>query len=322
MSVARHVLALLFLVAGSPFISRPARAGTWQQVSYTLETRHPETLADALRTWVLSTGGELSLASETGSGEAASYHLSFDFPGARLDDLQALLEREGVVTDRSFTAPTEPAPDTSTSLALKRTVREKLLSDLTGQRHGADEILRLEQEIQRLDGEIASLEALRRRESGRVSVDIWLSAPVETHPEARVHFGPSVVGSFLTGPDGVETSLGAGLSAHFSRALSLEANLLGLEDGGEAVTLTAGSATYSEHLGGGERAFLNPFVGLRVGYGRDRVLHHFLLQGEIGLEVVHVRQVILEVQARPTLDFSAESAASGMEAGAALLLPF
>jgi hypothetical protein len=87
------------------------------------------------------------------------------------------------------------------------------------------------------------------------------------------------------------------------------------------VKLTAGGTFYSEFMGNGERAFLNPFIGGQLGYAY-RGESWFVLQGEVGVELLHLGHVIWDVHARPTGAFRTGAVGLSVEAGTGLLFPF
>jgi hypothetical protein len=87
------------------------------------------------------------------------------------------------------------------------------------------------------------------------------------------------------------------------------------------VKLTAGGTFYSEFMGNGERAFLNPFIGGQLGYAY-RGESWFVLQGEVGVELLHLGHVIWDVHARPTGAFRKGAVGLSVEAGTGLLFPF
>jgi len=87
------------------------------------------------------------------------------------------------------------------------------------------------------------------------------------------------------------------------------------------VQLMAGGNFYSEFMGNGERAFLNPYIGGQLGYAY-RGESWFVLQGELGVELLHLGHVIWDVHARPTGAFRTGAVGLSVEAGTGLLFPF
>jgi hypothetical protein len=85
--------------------------------------------------------------------------------------------------------------------------------------------------------------------------------------------------------------------------------------------LTVGDAVYSEFLGNGERTFFNPYIGGQLGYAY-RGESWFLLQAEMGLELVHAGHVIWDVYARPVGAFRKGAVGLSVEAGTGLVVPF
>ena len=85
--------------------------------------------------------------------------------------------------------------------------------------------------------------------------------------------------------------------------------------------ITGGSSMYSDFLGGGERSVFNPFIGGRLGYAY-RGESWFVLQGEVGVEILHLNHFILDVHARPTGHFRKGAVGLSVETGAGLVFPF
>jgi|GEM_PF-4799382 len=87
------------------------------------------------------------------------------------------------------------------------------------------------------------------------------------------------------------------------------------------IQLTGGATMYSDYMGGGERTFLNPYIGGHLGYAY-RGESWFLLQAEAGIELVHARNVIWDVYVRPTGAFRKGEVGLSVEVGTGLVVPF
>lgn len=61
---------------------------------------------------------------------------------------------------------------------------------------------------------------------------------------------------------------------------------------------------------------------MRAGYGLINSKHHLLLQADVGLEMLSWRELVLELNARPTIDFGDSAVATGLQAGAGFVVPF
>jgi hypothetical protein len=66
-----------------------------------------------------------------------------------------------------------------------------------------------------------------------------------------------------------------------------------------AVIATMGGAAYSDFFGYGQRRFLNPYLGGRLGYGYLDA-SKFVAQGELGVELFKAKNAVIDVNARVT----------------------
>ena len=159
-----------------------------------------------------------------------------------------------------------------------------------------------------------------------VEVSIDLALPTEREPNFLV--GAS--GALLLPADATGPGLAPLVSMRVMnpyRDGSLEvsyapsAGLFRAQDAPWMLQITGGGAMYSDYLGSGERTFLNPFIGGQLGYAY-RGQSWFVLQAELGLELLHIHHVILDVYARPTGYFRKGSVGLAVETGMGLVFPF
>ncbi len=87
-----------------------------------------------------------------------------------------------------------------------------------------------------------------------------------------------------------------------------------------AVIATLGVGKYARSMGDGEKSALNPFAGLRVGYGYVGE-HALVLAGELGLELYKSSGVALSASIRPQGLIGKDSQVS-LEAGGSLTFAF
>lgn len=85
--------------------------------------------------------------------------------------------------------------------------------------------------------------------------------------------------------------------------------------------MSLGLRTFSEYLGAGERTFLNPWLGLRLGYAYQDT-SWFVTHGEVGLELYRGRYLVVESWARPGAWLKKGDARLSLEAGGGVSLPF
>jgi hypothetical protein len=178
-----------------------------------------------------------------------------------------------------------------------------------------EEILRIEQELARLRGEIEQVKGNLRWLSDRAAratlhVSLRETVPEIAHSEeAEAKFFPTLRLPALVdfGKKATDTYVGGGFALRFSRAVSLDLDVLkrpGSEARGpDAVLASIGGEVYSDLLGGGQRRYLNPFLGWRAGYGRFDSDNQALLGATLGLELYKNRWFGVDLEARNYLAF-------------------
>ncbi len=89
---------------------------------------------------------------------------------------------------------------------------------------------------------------------------------------------------------------------------------------GAAVIATIGTGRFARSTGDGASAWLNPFIGMRMGYGHvDRSV--FVVSGEIGLELFKSAGVALSASMRPSAFIGKDSQIT-LESGTSLSVAF
>lgn len=91
-------------------------------------------------------------------------------------------------------------------------------------------------------------------------------------------------------------------------------------DRGAGVSVTVGGGIYARSLGEGERLWLNPFAGLRMGYAHWDA-HAFVIAGELGVDLMKTGGVAWSASVRPQGLIGSDSQV-GLEAGTSLSLAF
>lgn len=178
-----------------------------------------------------------------------------------------------------------------------------------------EEILRIEQELARLRAEIeqvkGNLRWLRDR-TARATLHLSLreQAPEVAHSsELEPKFFPGLRAPLLLdfGKTQEQAYGGGGVSLRFMRQLSLDLDLLERFDsekrGPDALVATLGGEVYSNLLGGGERSYLNPYLGWRAGYARFDQDDQVVLGATLGVELFKNRWFYLDLEARNYLAF-------------------
>ncbi|HYP99881.1 MAG TPA: DUF4349 domain-containing protein [Polyangiaceae bacterium] len=179
-----------------------------------------------------------------------------------------------------------------------------------------EEILRIEQELGRIRAEIEQVKGNLRWLSDRAARATLhvamrekapeIAAAVE-EPEAKFYPGLRLPTLVDFGHGGGYGYVGGGLSLRFSRAISLDLDILehpgANQHAPDAILATLGGEVYSNRFGGGERHFLNPYLGWRVGYARFDHDNQALLGGTVGLELYKSDWFVIDAEARNYLAF-------------------
>jgi len=192
------------------------------------------------------------------------------------------------------------------------------------------DVLEIEKEMTRVRGEIERIKGERRWLQDRVAfatLDIQISRRKGAILKAKAKFYPGVRASslILLDPAGRKrVRFGGGAVIHFTPEArsSLEIDVFQKTgDEKRAVIATLGGATYSDFLGRGRRCFLNPFLGMRIGYGYlDGSA--FVAVGEAGVELYKQKYLMLDASVRVTTFIDDDGADVGVVAAGGRVVPF
>jgi hypothetical protein len=92
---------------------------------------------------------------------------------------------------------------------------------------------------------------------------------------------------------------GGGVTLMFTRALSVDLEVLPRRgDDARSYLYTVAFAGYSDYLGGGQRRFGNPFLGVRLGGARLNGLGAFAAGVDAGIELVRYQHFLVEIAGR------------------------
>jgi hypothetical protein len=169
------------------------------------------------------------------------------------------------------------------------------------------ELNRIRQQIEQVEGNLRWMQDRTARATIHVDLQPIPSTVVEVPPqvEPNAKFYPGLRATHmvdLRGERGNDSLAGGGLSLQFSRGFSCDVDFMDkLGDGRgnvDAFLVTLGGDIYSDLLGGGHRRTFNPYLGLRIGYGRVQGSDDVVLGGVIGLEIVKTKRFILDAQFR------------------------
>ena len=178
-----------------------------------------------------------------------------------------------------------------------------------------DEILRIEQELARLRAEIEQVKGDQRFLSDRAAratlhVSLRERVPeiaMSEEPEPKLYPGLRAPLLLDLGRSEQRLHAGGGVSARFARGFSIDLDVLRRfgsgSSGPDALLISAGGEVYSDLLGGGERRFLNPYLGFRAGYARIEHDNQAMVGGTAGLELFKNRWFDLDLETRHYLAF-------------------
>ncbi|HKY36396.1 MAG TPA: hypothetical protein VJN18_10680, partial [Polyangiaceae bacterium] len=76
--------------------------------------------------------------------------------------------------------------------------------------------------------------------------------------------------------------------------------------GPDAITASIGGEIYSDLLGGGQRRFLNPYLGWRAGYARFDQDDQALVGATLGLELFKNKWLTIDLEARNYFAFGGD----------------
>lgn len=290
--------------------------------------------AEAIRAQVEGAGGRVT--NEQLSG-AASWQGSMEvkLPPAQAPAFLTWLEKNAEVRGKSI-----QSTDVSRQLFDQQIALDNLEHTLQRMRALLDrpnlsmqEILVIEQQLTRLRGEIESIKGQRRFLEHRVAyatLTIQLEQPrpeepviaMMQRPKAKLYPGPRLSTLMLIDANGRErVRLGGGVEVRLAPQVPIELDVFADADGGgNAILATFGGVIYSDFMGRGRRRWLNPYLELRVGYGKVDG-HAFAFGAGAGVELFKHKYVLIDANTR-LLGLAGESFETVLVSGAAAIFAF
>jgi hypothetical protein len=256
----------------------------------------------ALRARVEADGGRVISENVQGEGHTpTSAALELRVPPRAARPLVEWLGQHGSITSRRLLATDVSKQLFDLDLALQNLRLEMTrLQELAAKTTSMQETLDLEKEMTRVRGEIERIEGdqrflLDRVAFATVTVTLTRDVPPTELARARVHPGAHL--AMLAVLDH-GTRVGGGATLLVARALTVQVDMFPRDDmDSRAVVATIGTAMYSGLFGYGRRAYGNPFLGVRAGYGYISGEHATALEGELGIELVKQHGFIVEATA-------------------------
>jgi hypothetical protein len=283
---------------------------------------------------VLAQRGKVITEQTDGTNDGAwNGSVSIRLPPDQVDTFLDWLKKQGEITAKRIQASDVSKTLVDDAIALENLeLTLKRLQDLV-QKEGINmtEVLAIEQQMERVRGEIERIKGEQRYLQDRVAYATLELAITHRHdavlggPKAKFHPGPRASTLVLTNP-GTKTKSrgGVGVELHFDRAYTMDIDFFPEPKGtteGTGVLFTAGGAAYSDFLGRGRRTFLNPYLGLRIGYGHLDHTSSFVIGGEVGLELYKQKYVMVDAFVRG-MGLVNDSTTGAVQAGAAVIFAF
>jgi hypothetical protein len=278
-----------------------------------------------IRARVEADGGRVVSENVIGPAKAAaSAALELRVPPEKAAGLQSWLATRGVIESRRVLASDVGKQLFDQELALKNLeVTMERLQKLAARDAAMKELIEIENEMTRVRGQIEKIKGEHRWLLDRVAfATITLTlrregGPIEFAPHARIHPGAHIATLTLLDPgDRPRSRVGGGLTLHVKRYLTLDFDLFPAKDGDTRAAIgTIGTALYSSFLGNGRRKYLNPYLGLRAGFGYLSDDGCFVTGAEFGLELYKQKYIQISVAVRAlafVLDDRTDGALHGM----------
>jgi hypothetical protein len=266
--------------------------------------------AAAIRAQVESSGGRVM--DEQIGGDATSRYgrVQVKIPPGTVDTFLAWIEKLGELHGKRIQSTDVSRQLFDQVIALENLQRtlDRLRALLDRQGLTMQEILAIEQEMTRLRGEIERIKGEKRFLEHRVAlatitIEIRQREDVVflgEDAEPKLYPGPRLSMLYLLDADGrTRMRLGGGAAVHLYSRLNLELDVFTDPDdtGKNAVLATMGGDIYSDFLGRGRRRFLNPYLGLRAGFGYlDRPT--FAFGAGAGVELYKNEYVMVDLNVR------------------------
>ena len=217
---------------------------------------------------------------------------------------------------------------------LEKTMRR--YEEILAKANDVKDMLQIESELARVRTQIdqvkGNVQWLRDRVArSTVYLRLVPERPGDTFHEPEAKLYPGIRGTYMLDyrKDGSkEHFAGFGLSLHFARYFSVDLDgMRGVSgtpsgDGLQAFVATMGGDFYSDYFGKGEHKWLNPYLGMRVGYARVLEYNDFVLTGVVGLELFKSKTFMIDLQGRVGGFFGKEGTHVGIQPSLALNVAF
>lgn len=233
---------------------------------------------------------------------------TFRVPPDQVNALLASLERIGTITDRRISAMDVTKTLVDNDIRVKNLEHAlKRYREILAAATNVKEMLQVEAELTRILGEIEALEGEQAFLKDRVSLatvelTVLLDRTVaQFAPEAKFHPGVRLSHLAVFAPGDRDDLYGVGLSIHFHRASQFNLDVLSRPNaasGADAILATFATDLYSDFLGRGRRRYLNPHLGLAIGWAGYDGRGHFAAFATAGVELFKTDWLLIDANLR------------------------
>jgi len=279
----------------------------------TLASENVGATVDAIHAKIVASGGRIVSETVNGSGASAVFaSLEFRVPPTQTMGVLAWLDSVAVVRSKRVQASDVSKTLFDQELALKNLeLTMERLQKLAAQSGPIADLLTIEKEMTRVRGEIERIKGeqrwlLDRVELATITVSINRIGddPIDDEevPEPRVYPGPQLAMLTLFDPGMRQrTRVGGGATIRLQRYATFELDVFPRSDDAmdtRTVLATFGTALYSSYLRDGRRRYLNPYIGVRVGYGYLGGNGSPVIAGELGVELFKHKYLLVDGSVR------------------------
>ncbi|HWN70781.1 MAG TPA: DUF4349 domain-containing protein [Haliangium sp.] len=278
--------------------------------SLEIKVERVDETAAAIRAQVEGSGGRVMDEQIGGDATARYGRVQVKIPPGTVDTFLAWIEKLGDLQSKRIQSTDVSRQLFDQVIALENLQRtlDRLRALLDRQGLTMQEILAIEQEMTRLRGEIERIKGEKRFLEHKVAlatltIDIRQREDVVLLGEAaepKLYPGPRLSMLYLLDAEGrTRMRLGGGAVVHLDSRLNIELDVFTDPDdtGKNAVLATMGIDIYSDFLGRGRRRFLNPYLGIRSGFGYlDRST--FAFGASAGVELFKHEYVMVDLNVR------------------------
>lgn len=167
------------------------------------------------------------------------------------------------------------------------------------------DVMQVERELTRVRGELERLRGEQRLLADKVaratlSITLSMTPRLRAEPQLKFELVPHLTRLHVVDAGARQAGRsGGGLTLMFARAASADFEVLASRGGDpRSYLFTFAAGLYSDFLGGGQRRFGNPFVGLRVGGAKLNGVGAFAYGAEAGIELVRYKTFLVELTGR------------------------